>query len=63
MVQKVYEDSKTVVKCVVDVADGFKVGGGITSGIGSEPLFVCSYDGQVDRCHQIRVSMDSGVHR
>ena len=46
IVQDMYDDSTTAVRCAVGVIDGGVRGeSGATSRIGFEPLFVCNGDG------------------
>ena len=45
IVQDMYDDSTTAVRCAVGVTKGFEVKVGLHQMIGFEPLFVCSGDG------------------
>ena len=45
IVQDMYDDSTTAVRCAVGVTDGVRGEGGAASRIGFEPLFVCNDDG------------------
>ena len=45
IVQDMYDDSTTAVRCAVGVTEGFEVKVGAASRIGFEPLFVCNDDG------------------
>ena len=60
IVQDMYEDSATAVRCAVGMTDRFKVKVGLHQG-STEPFPVCNGDGQVDGRDQTGVSMDYDV--
>ena len=46
ILQYMYDDSTTAVRCAIGVTEGFElIGGGAASRIGFDPLFVCNGDG------------------
>ena len=45
IVQDMYDDSTSAVRCAVGVIEGVRGEGGTAPGIGFEPSFVCNGDG------------------